>query len=110
MTLLPPLAFLALKRKLAAMDKRALPGPSIVGSFFLLPWPAYAVGTVAPEACHLALVAARAPRAGSGEDAQNDSTHATIRREPVDVGVVGPWPRCGVSALRRLDESSDSLA
>ncbi len=52
------LASVALKRKLAAMGKRAPRAPSIVGWFCRLPSLAYVVGSVVPEGCHLVLEAA----------------------------------------------------
>jgi len=60
MTLPPNLAWVALKRELAAMGKRATRAPSIVGWFYRLPSLVYAAGSVAPPACPLALAAARA--------------------------------------------------
>jgi len=51
--------------------------PSIVGWFFPLPWLGYVAGSVASLACHLALVAARAPLVALHGDAQNDSRLAT---------------------------------
>src|SRR6266852_4126631 len=58
MTLHPPLACEPLKRKPVARSRRAPRVPSIVGWFCQLPWPASAVGTVAPDVCPLVLQAA----------------------------------------------------
>ncbi len=63
------------------MGKRAHHAPSIVGWFFLLPSLVFVADSVAPEGYHLALVAARALLAAIREDAQNDSTLATIPDE-----------------------------
>ena len=67
--------------------------PSIVGWCCRLPWLAYAAGSVVPPVCHLALVAAGAPLAVSGEDAQSDSRLATTRGGPAGVRPVGKSPR-----------------
>ncbi len=64
-----------------ARENRALPALSIVGWCFPLPWLGYAVGSVAPSACHLALVAARAPLVAMHGDAQSDTRLATIPRD-----------------------------
>lgn len=82
----PFLALAPLKRRSATMDMRAPRAPSIVGRFFRLPSPAYAVGSVAPDVCHLVLEAAGALPAVSGEDAQNDSSLATTRDGRAGVG------------------------
>src|SRR6266567_2714963 len=92
----------------AAKDNRALPALSIVVWFCLLPSPEYAGGLVAPEGCPLVLVAARAPLAVSGEDAQNGSRLATTRGGPAGVEQASPWPRCGAPTLLPHDEPSDS--
>jgi hypothetical protein len=82
MTLQPHLSLLALKRKRVARGKRAPRAPSIVGWFFPLPWQGYVAGSVAPSACHLALVAARAPLEVIGEDA----TSVIISSPPLEMG------------------------
>jgi hypothetical protein len=93
------LAVVALKRKAAARGKRAPRASSIVGWFFQLPWQASGAESAAPSVCHLALVAARAPLAGSGEDAQHERKPATIAGGPAGAGRAWPWPRCGVREL-----------
>jgi len=90
------------------MGKRAPPSLSIVGSFFPLPWLAYAAGTVAPDVCHLALVAAPAPLVVIREDAQRDSRLATIPGGLRGVELDGMWPRCGVREQQPHDGRSDS--
>ncbi len=72
------------------MGKRAPRAPSIVGSFFLLPSLVSVADSVALEACHLALVAARALLAAIREDAQNDNTRATIPDELTSVVTAEP--------------------
>ena len=84
------LAVVALKRKAAARGKRASRTPSIVGWFCQRPWLGYAADSVAPPACHLALVAARAQHGVIREDAQNDSRHATTPGELTGVGTAEP--------------------
>ena len=98
MTLHPPLALVPLKRKPAAMGKRAPRAPSIVGWFSLLPSLGYAVGSVAPDVCPLVLEAARALPAAIREDAQNGSTRATTPDGPTGMGTAEPSPRCDVPA------------
>src|SRR5215469_2363572 len=71
-----------LKRKLATMGTRAPRAPSIVDAFSLRPELSYVADSVAPEACHLALVAERAPRAVSGEDA----TSVIVSAPPLQMG------------------------
>src|SRR6266516_1105143 len=95
---------------LAARDKTALPAQSTVGWFFPLPWLEYAVGSVAPSACHLALVAARALLGALRGDGQNDNKLATILSEPAVLERASPWPKCDVPALPRHDGGSDSAA
>jgi hypothetical protein len=63
--------------------------PPIVGWFFPLPSQASAAGSIAPNVCHLVLEAARRALAALHGDAQNDSRHATIAREPGAVEPVG---------------------
>jgi hypothetical protein len=110
MTLHPHLASVALKRNLAARGRRAPPWLSIVGWFCRLPWQVSGADSVAPAVCHLALVAARAPPAVSGEDAQSDSKHATIPDGPEAGEPVGTWPRSVLPALLCYDAPSDSPA
>src|SRR5215471_6812698 len=98
MTLHPPLASIPLKRTPLARGKRAPRKLSIVDVFSQLPSQGSVAGSVVPPICHRALVAARTPLAVSGEDARNDSTHATTPREPAGVGTAEPLPRCGVRA------------
>src|SRR5258707_524878 len=100
--------FGAFKRKPAARGKRAPREPSIVGWFCLLPWLESGADSVALPVCPLALVAARAPLAVLGEDAQSDSRRATTPDGPRGVGLAGQWPRCGVPELRCHDGPSDS--
>ena len=63
------------------MGTRAPNAPSIIDGFSRLPWQGFAADSVAPPACHLARVAARAPGAGSGEDA----TSVILRSPPLHV-------------------------
>jgi hypothetical protein len=92
------------------MGKRAPRVRSIVGSFSRLPELPYDAGSVASKACHLPLVAARAPPGALGEDAQNDNKLATIPSGPGVVGQAWPWPRFDVPALPLHDAPSDSPA
>ncbi len=108
MTMHPHLAAMPLKRTPLARGKRALRALSIVGWFSPLPWLESGANSVALPVCHLALVAARAPLAALGEDAQSDSTLATTPDGPRGVGHAGQWPRCGVPELRCHDGASDS--
>jgi len=108
MTLHPHLASIPLKGKLAAMDERVPPSPSIVGSFSPLPWLGHAAGNVAPDGCPLVRVAAREPRAALHADAQNDSKHATTPDGRAGAGPVGKSPRCVVQGLLPHDGRSDS--
>jgi hypothetical protein len=89
MTLQPPLASVALKRKPATMGKRAPREPSIVGWFSQLPELRSVADSVALAVCYLALVAAAAPLEVIREDAQNGSTRATIPDGPAAVEPVG---------------------
>ena len=82
--------------------------PSIVGWCCRLPWQGFVAGSVAPEDCHLALVAARAPRAVCGEDGQSDSMLATTPGGRAGVGIAEKWPRFGEPALPLHGEPSDS--
>src|SRR5262245_32748187 len=66
----------------AEAGNRGRPLLSTVGCFSLRPSPESAVGTVAPDACHLALAAAQASPAAIHEGAQNGSTRATTPDEP----------------------------
>jgi hypothetical protein len=95
--------------ELAAEENRAHPALSIVGWFSPQPALPYAAGSIAPTACHLALVAARAPLVAKHGDAQNDNKLATIPNEPGVAELVGLWPRCDVPALPPHDGRSDSL-
>ena len=72
------------------MEETALPALSTVGWFFPLPSLAYAAGNVAPEVCHLVLVAARVPLGAMHGDAQNESKLATTRDGPGGVGTAEP--------------------
>jgi len=72
------------------MGKRTPRAPSIVGWFFLQPWQRSVADSAAPEACHLALVAARALLAAIGEDAHNATTLATIPHELTGVVQASP--------------------
>jgi hypothetical protein len=108
MTRQPHLASVALKRKPAAMGMKAPRAPSIVDGFCRLPWLEYAVGSVAPVAYHLALVAAREPLVAIHEDAQNDNRHATTRDGPAAVWPVGKWPMCDGPAPLFRGGPSDS--
>lgn len=71
------------------MGKRAPRTPSTVGWFFPLPWLESAVGSVAPLACPLALVAARVPPVTIYGAARNDSKLVTILVAPAVVGLAG---------------------
>ena len=102
-----PLACEPLKRKPAARGTRAPRTLSIVDVFCLRPWLGYAGDSVAPDVCHLALVAARALLAAIREGAQNGSRHATIRGELTGVGTAAPLPRCDELAQLSHDEQSD---
>ena len=61
--------FIGLKWKSVARGRRAPRKPSIFGWFSLLPWLVSVAGSVAPEDCPLALVAARALLAERHADA-----------------------------------------
>jgi hypothetical protein len=89
MTLQPHLAWMPLKRKLAARGERGPRAPSIVDVLSRLPWQGFVAGSVASPGCPLALVAARVPLAVLGEDAQRDNTLATTRDGPEGVRPVG---------------------
>ncbi len=108
MTLQLHLAVVILKQKPVAMDKRAPRASSIVGWFSRLPWPGYIGDSVVPPSCHRALVAARAPLAVSGEDAQSDNRLATTQGGPEAARLVGKSPRFGGPEPLVRDESSDS--
>src|SRR6266704_962836 len=110
MILHPHLAWMPLKQKTAARGTKAPRLPSIVGWFCRLPSPAYVAGSVALPVCHLALVAARAPRAVIREDAQSGNRLATTPDGPAAVKPVGTWPRCVVQGLPRHGARSDSPA
>src|SRR5256885_1274193 len=58
--------------------------------------------------CLVAQAVAGAPRAAIRGDGKNGSTPATTPGEPRGEEIAGPWPRCGVPALRRHDAPSDS--
>ena len=98
MTQQPHLALVPLKREPAARGKRAPRVPSIVGWFSLLPELPSDAESVAPPGCHLALVAARAPLAVIGEDAQHVSQLATTPGELTGVGQAWPSPKFDVPA------------
>ena len=66
-------------------DKTALLARSTVGSFFLLPWLAYAAGSVEPNGCLLVRVAAQVLLAAMHGDVQNDNKLATTRDGLADV-------------------------
>ena len=74
------------------MGMRAPRASSIVDVFSLQPSLVSVAGSVAPEDCHLALVAARALLAAIREDAQNDNTLATIPDELTGVETAVRWP------------------
>jgi len=90
------------------MGKRAPPASSIVGWFCRLPELPSAADSVAPPACHFALVAARAPLGVIREDAQNDTRPATTPDGPEAVEPVGKWPRFVVPEPLLRDGLSDS--
>jgi hypothetical protein len=90
------------------MGKKAHRAPSIVGWFCRLPSLESAADSVAPPACHFALVAARAPLGVIREDAQNDNRPATTRDGPEAVEPVGKWPRFVVPEPLLRDGLSDS--
>ena len=94
----------------AGGDGTELPAPSFVGSFSQLPSQEYGADSVAPEACPLVLVAARAHLVVIREDARSDNTLATTRDGPGAVGTVEPSPRCDERALQCHVGWSDSLA
>src|SRR5438034_1944895 len=94
MTLLPHLAFLALKRKPLARGTRAPRAPSIVDGFRRLPWLVSAADSVASEVCPLVLVAVPAPLVVIGGDAQNDNKRATTPGGRAGVETAEPSPRC----------------
>src|SRR6266704_7025899 len=94
----------------AVGDGKGLLALSIVGSFSRLPWLEYAAGSVVRPACHLALVAVRAPLAALHGDAQNDSRRATTRGGPRGVETAVLWPRYVLRELRRHGGPSDSPA
>src|SRR6516162_9648889 len=95
---------------LAARDSIALPSLSSAGWFFPLPSLEYAAGNVAPTVCHLALVAARVPRAGIREAAQSDNRPATIPDWPAAVEPVETWPKFVVPGPPLHGARSDSPA
>jgi len=101
---------LALKQKPAARGTRAPRLPSSVDGFSRLPWPVSAAGSAAPDACHLAFVAARAPRAARHGDAQNGSRLATTLDWRAVAGTAVQWPRFDERAPLSHDGPSDSLA
>jgi hypothetical protein len=92
------------------MGKKALRGQSIVDVFCPLPWLGCAVGSVALAVCPPVLAAAEALSAARHEDAQNGSTRATTRGEPVAVEPVGKWPRSVLREPPRHGARSDSPA
>jgi hypothetical protein len=89
-------------------ENRGLPPQSIVGSFFLLPWLEYVVGSVAPDGCLLVLQAARVPLAALYGGAQSDNTLATIPDWPAAAGTAARSPRCGERARLPHVGPSDS--
>jgi len=89
----PHLACEPFKRKPAARGTRAPHVLSIDGWSCQLPSPESVVGSFAPPVCPLARVAARAPRVGIGEAAQNDNRRATTPDGPEAVAPVERWPR-----------------
>ena len=92
------------------MGKRAHRAPSIVGWFFPLPSLVSVADSVAPEDCHLALVAERALLAAIREDAQNVSTLATIPDELTGVVTAEPSSRFDEPVLPPHGGPSDSPA
>jgi hypothetical protein len=90
MTRHPPLACVALKRKLAARGQRAPRMPSIVGWFCRLPWLVSVAGSVAAEDCHLAHEAAQEPLATRHADA----TSVIVGAPPLQMGEQ-LWGRLG---------------
>src|SRR5947209_2935621 len=93
-----------------AGENRGLPAPSIVGSFFLLPWLGYAADSVVPNVYPLVLVAAQVPLAARHEDVQNDNRRTTTPGELTDVGTAAPSPRCDEPTRLSHGGWSDSLA
>src|SRR5438874_6368551 len=91
-----------LKQKRAARGTRGPRAPSIFDGFCRRPWLASVVGSVAPDVCLLAHEAARASPEAIREDGQNGSKPATTPGEPRGEEIAGPWPRCGVPALRPM--------
>ncbi len=77
----------------AAKDSTRLRVLTTVGGFCQLPSLECVAGSVAPRVCPLVLAAARAPLGVIREDAQSDSSLATIPGEPAAVELVGKWPR-----------------
>ena len=102
--------FVVLKRTPLARGTRALHAPSIGDGFCRQPWPECVAGSGGPAGCHLAHVAAGAPRAVSGEDGQSGSRPATTPGGQAGMRTAAPWPRCGVRALRCRGGRSDSPA
>ncbi len=99
-----------LSMRSAAGDSKGLPLQSTAGWFCQLPLLVYSGDNVVPDACHLALGAARAPLAVLGEDAQSDSKHATTRDGRAGVGTAEPSPRCDEPAQLFHGGWSDSPA
>ena len=83
---------------------------SIVDGFSLQPSLVCVADSVAPEDCHLALVAARVLLAGIREDEQNDNTLATIPDELTGVVTAEKSPKFVEPVLPHHDGPSDSLA
>ncbi len=110
MTLLPHLAYMALKRKPTARGTRAPRAPSIVGRFCRLPELRCAVGSVALAVCPLVLAAAQASPAARHGGVQNDSTLATTRDGRAGMETAEPSPTCDVRALPLHVGRSDSPA
>ena len=78
----PHLALIPLKRTPLARGKRAPRKPSIAGWFFVLPWLVFVADSVAEEACHLALVAARALLVAM----HGGATSVIVRTPPFQIG------------------------
>jgi hypothetical protein len=91
-----------------ARGKRAPRAPSIVDVFFRLPSPEFAVGTLAPDGCHLALVAAQAPLVAMREAAQSGNKLAATPDGRAGVSTAETSPRYDEPALLLRDEPSDS--
>jgi len=96
--LLAPGALNRLSRGPAAEENRGLPPLSIVGSFCRLPELSSAGGSVAPDACPLALAAGRRSLVGMHADEQSDSRRATTPDGRASVGTAALWPSCDVPA------------